>query len=196
MKIFATEEEADQLYIKRIELTANDTAILLGLTVQGVYQLEKDGIIRRTKSGNFNLCETVQDYTEYERTGEKLPKTEDTAEAGVLTPLDDLSLLSQSQLATVMGLSPHRVSQLTEAGVFVPANEEEFIEDLVRRCSPTIIEDFSEKYKDGKPLTDEHRAELEDFVKECLREGLKKELGLENHFELLEQLWTHQTTEE
>lgn len=64
-----TEDEAEQIRFGRIETDAKSLAKVFGVTVQRVYQLEKLGVIARTKSGYYNLCDCVRDYIGYKRFG-------------------------------------------------------------------------------------------------------------------------------
>lgn len=119
IKVYATEAEADALYMKRAETDAKGIAQLLGLTVQRIYQLEKEGVIARTASGHYNIADTVAAYNLYKTTGEILPPSSTPgADNGYFMEITEDTTVNAAQLAAILGITPTHLERLAGAGVF------------------------------------------------------------------------------
>ncbi len=124
--ICCTDEEAEALYFKRAETDAKGIACLLGLTVQRVYQLEKLGIIARTESRNFNICDTFSEYLHYKLDGETAEEAENreapASRPGFFMEINQDTVLSGVQIATLLGESERTLKHLTNTGVLKTVN--------------------------------------------------------------------------
>jgi len=118
VKVYATEDEADALYIRRAETDAKGIAMLLGLTVQRIYQLEKKGVIARTGSGNFNISDTISGYLFYDLTGEVLPPAPVQGKSnGFFMDITERNTVNAAELAAMLGVTPTHIERLTLGGI-------------------------------------------------------------------------------
>lgn len=125
-------EDAEYVRYRHAETDAKGIGQLLDLTVQRIYQLEKEGVIARTGSGNYNIADCLAGYFMYKRTGEVLPPcTEhDDTDAFFLEIADD-TMVTDAQLAALLGISPAYVERLTVAEVFEAAEPRRGIAEYI-----------------------------------------------------------------
>jgi len=126
MTVYCTDEEAEALYFRRAETDAKGIAHILSLTVQRIYQLEKLGIIARTESGNFNICDTFSEYLRYKLDGEPAEETENreapASKPGFFMEINQDTVLTGGQMATLLGESERTLRHLTNTGVLKTVN--------------------------------------------------------------------------
>lgn len=126
MTVYCTDEEAEALYFRRAETDAKGIARILSLTVQRIYQLEKLGIIARTESGNFNICDTFSEYLRYKLDGEPAEEAENreapASKPGFFMEINQDTVLTGVQMATLLGESERTLRHLTNTGVLKTVN--------------------------------------------------------------------------
>lgn len=132
VKVSCTEEEAEALRMRRVETDAEGIARLLDLTPQRVYQLEKSGVIARTKSGNYNITDTVVGYIAYKQTGEILPPAPTQSESnGCFIKSAEDTTVTAAELAAILGITPSHVERLTIAGILKPVEPDNGIAEHI-----------------------------------------------------------------